>query len=77
MRWLFLGLIFFAVVARGEGPSSAPTSQPGAAAEFDVHSPVRKWFGELASEDVGKRDAARTALMGLGRGDLPKLRKLV
>jgi hypothetical protein len=36
-----------------------------------------KWFGDLANADGKVRDAAKVSLMGLGRDDLPALRKLV
>jgi len=38
---------------------------------------MAKWFAELASADGKARDAAKVSLMGLGRDDLPALRKLV
>jgi hypothetical protein len=38
---------------------------------------MAKWFAELASADGKVRDAAKVSLMGLGRDDLPALRKLV
>jgi len=65
-------------------PAAAPADiQIGkigqAAAPDPANRPVQmaKWFAELASADGKVRDTAKVNLMGLGRDDLPALRKLV
>ncbi len=47
----------------------APTTNPA--------DEIRMWFADLAHSDAAVREEAMVNLMGLRRGDLPKLRKVV
>lgn len=73
--------------ACAQAPTTRPAETRPAGVEADVQAgppdPARrpaqmaKWFAELASADGKVRDAAKVSLMGMGRDDLPALRKLV
>ena len=60
-----------AIVLMLAGPAlaaaTAPSTQPA----------IAQWFAGLASADANQREQSRTNLLGLSRGDLPRLRELV
>jgi hypothetical protein len=58
-------------------PSPPPLPATREADELPADSPIRQWFKKLADPDPKVREQAKTDLMGIAAGDLPKLRQLV
>lgn len=55
----------------GDAPTTQPTTAP------TDRTAISKWIADLASTDPAARDAAKTHLMHLSRGDLPALQELL
>jgi hypothetical protein len=67
--WIFLPfLLAICFVLRISNFGFASTTQP---------SQITTWFNDLANRDASVRQQARVNLMGISRGDLETLRKLV
>src|SRR4051812_19784271 len=63
---LLLGICFgFVICNSGFSSTTKPSDQ------------IPIWFSDLANKDASVREQARVGLMGISRGDLPILRKLV
>jgi hypothetical protein len=60
-------LMFAGAALAAPGPATSPSTQPD----------IARWFAGLASPDADLREQSRTNLLGLSRGDLPRLHDLV
>src|SRR3954469_16269738 len=82
-RVLGLMLVTFAVTCGGvaigadRAPATAPAKRSPATQPFPELDHARRLVAQLADTDYERREAARIALMGLRRADLPALREAV
>jgi len=60
-------MIVLMIAGTALAAAAAPSTQPA----------IGQWFAGLASADADQREQSRTNLLGLSRGDLPRLRELV
>jgi len=72
LGWMLVSLLGAAVVAADRAPTTAPTTRP-----TERIRTIKGMLAELSADRSITREAARVALMGLKRDELPLLRKAV
>jgi len=69
---MLVGLLSTWLLAADRSPTTAPTTRP-----TDRLGTIKAMLGELSADSSATREAARVALMGLKRQELPLLRQAV
>jgi len=72
LGWMLVSLLGAAVVAADRAPTTAPSTRP-----TERIRTIKGMLAELSADRSITREAARVALMGLKRDELPLLRKAV
>jgi hypothetical protein len=72
LGWMLVGLLGTGLLAADRSAATAPTTRP-----TDRLETIKAMLAELSADSSATREAARVALMGLKRQELPLLRQAV